>query len=99
MAKPNYTQAGFAVTDGAEATITAITYCAAIYVNEQATASGWPRGYLYRGTVPGSSQQPVAQGTTYRIPGPFSPGDVAGTVELKSAGGDSSTFNVAELAS
>ena len=97
MSKPNYTQSAMAVTDGAETNIVAVTYCAALYVSEQPTASGWPRGWLYRGTVPGSAQHPVAAGTQYRIPGPFGPGDVAGTVELKSAGGDSSTFNVAEL--
>lgn len=95
MGKPNYTQGALAVTDGAEATI--VTYCQAVYLSEVPTASGWPRGYLYRATVAGSAQHPVAAGTQYRIPGPFSPGDVAGTVELKSAGGDSSTFNIAEL--
>jgi hypothetical protein len=99
MARPNFTQPALAVTDGAETTVTATTFCAAMYVNEQPTASGWPRGYLYRGTVPGSAQHPVAPGTSYRIPGPFAPGDAAGTVELKSNGGDSSNFNVAELTS
>lgn len=99
MSKPNYTQAALAVTDGAEVTVVAVTYCAAIYANEQATATGWPRGWLFRGTSPGSAQHPVAPGTQYRIPGPFAPGDIAGTVELASAGGDSSTFNVAELMS
>ena len=98
MSKPNYTQSALAVTDGAETQVVAQTYCAALYVSERPTASGWPRGYLYRGTVPGSAQQPVAPGTQYRIPGPFSPGEAGGTLELAFASGDSSTFNVAELA-
>ena len=97
MGRPNYTQPALTVTDGAEVSIVATTFCQAIYVTEQPTATGWPRGFLYRGTVAGSAQHPVAPGTTYRIPGPFSPGDVAGQIELKSAGGDTSTFNVAEL--
>lgn len=99
MGQPNFTQPGLAVTDGAEVEIVAQTYCKTIYVSEQPTAAGWPRGYLYRGTVAGSAQHPVAAGERYRIPGPFRPGDVAGTLELASAGGDSSTFNVAELMS
>lgn len=99
MAKQNYTEAALAVTDGAEVSVIAVTYCKAIYASEQPTASGWPRGFLFRGTVPGSSQHPAAPGTQYRIPGPFAPGDVAGTLELKANSGDSSTFNVAELAS
>ena len=97
MAKPNYTQAALAVTDGAETQIIAQTFCAAMYVTERPTATGWPRIFLFRGTVAGSSQHPVSPGTQYRIPGPFSPGDIAGTIELNPAAGDSSTFNVAEL--
>ena len=99
MGKPNYTQPALAVTDGAETQIVAATFCAAIYVSEVPTASGWPRGYLVRLTAGGSAQHPIAPSTQYRIPGPFAPGDVAGKIELKSAGGDSSTFNVAELMS
>ena len=98
MAKPNYSQPGLPVTDGAETQIVVGTHCKAVYVTEQPTASGWPRGFLVRLTVPGSAQQPQAPGTNYRIPGPFQPGDVAGALELKSAGGDSSTFNITELA-
>jgi hypothetical protein len=97
MSKPNYTQPGLAVTDGAESTITVRTFCQAVYVFEQSTQAGWPRVFLYRGTVAGSSQQPIAAGSQLRIPGPFYPGDVAGTVELASNGGDSSVFNVQEL--
>jgi hypothetical protein len=99
MAKPNYTQPALAVTDGAETNVVAVTYCAVLTVTEQPTAAGWPRGFLFRGTVPGSAQHPVAPGTSYRIPGPFQPGDIAGKIELKSNGGDSSNFNVAELTS
>lgn len=99
MSRPNFTQAALAVTDGAETTITVQTFCAAVYVSEQPAAAGWPRGFLYRGSATGSAQQPVAPGTNYRIPGPFQPGDVAGKIELAANGGDSSTFNVAELTS
>ncbi len=99
MAKANFTQPALAVTDGAETQVIAVTYCAAMYASEQPTAAGWPRGFLFRGTVPLSAQHPVAPGTQYRIPGPFAPGDVAGTLELKANSGDSSTFNIAELAS
>jgi hypothetical protein len=95
--KPNYTQPALAVTDGAEVTIVAHSFCSAIYASETPTASGWPRGFLYRAPMPGSAQHPQAPGTSYRIPGPFAPGDSCGTLELKSAGGDSSTFNIAEL--
>lgn len=97
MSQPNYTQPALAVTDGAETPIIVSTYCSAVYVAESPVAAGWPRGFLFRGTAVGSAQHPVAPGTQYRIPGRFQPGDVAGTIELKSAGGDSSTFNVAEL--
>jgi hypothetical protein len=99
MGKPNFTQPALAVTDAAETPITVVTYCAAIYVTETPTAAGWPRSWLFRGTVAGSAQHPLAPASQYRIPGPFQPGDVAGKIELASAGGDSSTFNVAELAS
>ena len=97
--KPNYSQPLLAVTDGAETQIVAVTYCAAIYVTESPVASGWPHGFLVRLPVGGSAQHAQAPGTSFRLPGPFCPGDVAGTVELKSAGGDSSNFNVAELMS
>jgi hypothetical protein len=50
-------------------------------------------------TVAGSAQHNVAPGTTYRVPGPFQPGDTVATLELVSNGGDSSTFNLAELTS
>lgn len=99
MGRPNYTQSALAVTDGAETTVTAVTYCDAVYITENPTAAGWPRGYLFRATMRGSAQHNVAPGTSYRVPGPFAPGDACGTVELKSNGGDSSTFNVAELTS
>jgi hypothetical protein len=99
MSKPNYTRPTLAVTDGAEVTITALTFCQAVYVSESPAASGWPRGFLVRLTVAGSAQHNVAPGTTYRVPGPFSPGDTVALVELVSAGGDSSTYNVAELTS
>lgn len=97
MALPNLTKSGLAVTDGAETTITAVTFCQAIYVFEQPTASGWPRSWLFRGTTPGSAQQPLVAGSSMRIPGPFYPNDIAGYIELASNGGDSSTFNVQEL--
>ena len=99
MSKPNFTQAALAVTDGAETNIVVQTYCQAVYVTERPTATGWPRIFLFRGSLTGSSQQPVTQGTQYRIPGPFQPGDIVGTIELNPNGGDSSTFNVAELSS
>lgn len=97
--KPNYTQALRAVTDAAETTITALTYCGAVSVSENSGATGWPRAFYFRGTVAGSSQHLQPAGSSYRIPGPFQPGDIVGYVELISAGGDSSTLNVAELAS
>lgn len=99
MGKPNYTQPQLAVTDAAEVNVVATTYCAAIYASENPGATGWPRSFLVRLTVAGSQQHRQAQGSSYRIPGPFSPGDIAGTLELVSAGGDSSTFNIAELTS
>jgi len=94
---PNYTQPLRAVTDGAEYTVTVETFCAAVYVKENPGAAGWPRQFYYRGTVPGSSQQLQNAGSQFRIPGPFIPGDIAGYIELVSAGGDSSTINIAEL--
>jgi hypothetical protein len=97
MSKGNYTRPAIAVTDGAETTITALTFCQAVYIAESSAASGWPRAFLVRGTTPGSAQHTVAAGTNYRIPGAFVPGDTVATVELVSNGGDSSTFNVAEL--
>ena len=99
VSKPNYSQALLPVTDGAEVSITAATYCRAIYLAENPGATGWPRAFLVRLSMGGSSQHQQAAGTTYRIPGPFAPGEVAGTVEPVSNGGDSSTFNVAKLTS
>lgn len=97
MGQPNYTQPLRAVTDAAETTITAVTYCNALYVAENPGAIGWPRAFYVRGTVNGSAQQLQTAGSNYRFPGPFAPGDIAGYVELISNGGDSSTLNVAEL--
>jgi hypothetical protein len=97
--KPNFTQPALGVTDGAETNIVTATNCAAVYVQESPAASGWPRKWYYRATMPGSSQHLQAAGSSYRIPGPFAAGDVVGTAELFSAGGDSSTFNIAELSS
>lgn len=97
MSKPNYTQPALAVTDGAEVNITVKTFCQAVYVLESSGSAGWPRNFYYRGTVPGSQQHLQGIGALCKIPGPFQPGDVAGTIELISAGGDSSNFNVAEL--
>lgn len=94
---PNLTRPALAVTDGAEVTVTVISACQAVYVSENPGASGWPRAFLVRLTGPGSQQQQVAPGTQYAIPGPFQPGDIAGKLELVSAGGDSSTFNVTEM--
>lgn len=94
--KPGYT-AAITVTDAAEVNVVAHSYCAAIYVSEQPSAVGWPRAFLIKGPMPGSVQNPQSIGGSYRFPGPFAPGDVAGTVELASAGGDTSTFNQAEL--
>jgi hypothetical protein len=96
MAKPGYT-ATLTVTDGAEVQVIAQTYCAQIIISESFTASGWPHGFYVRGSVPGSAQIAQTQGASWRFPGPFQPGDVAGTLELTSAGGASTTFNVAEL--
>jgi len=97
MAKPNYSQPLAAITDASEVTVTAKTFCAAVYVNESPAASGWPRGFLVRLTVAGSVQHNVAAGGIFRAPGPFQPGDTVCTVELVSAGGDSSNFQVQEL--
>jgi hypothetical protein len=99
MSKPNYSAPAVAVTDAAETSVYASTFCAAVYVAETPTATGWPRGFLVRLTVAGSVQHAQAPGASYRIPGPFAPGDLAATLELKSAGGDSSTFQIAELTS
>lgn len=97
MGKPNYTST-LTVTDAAEVQVIAQTYCAQIVIAESSTATGWPRTYLIRGPMPGSTQIAQTQGVAWRFPGPFQPGDVAGTVELAPAGGASTTFNVAELA-
>jgi hypothetical protein len=99
MGKPNKSQPALAVTDGAEVTITATTYCGAVYLAESSAASGWPRSFLVRLTVNGSAQHSVSPGTNYRVPGPYQPGDTVATVELAANGGDSSTFNIAELTS
>lgn len=97
--RPNYSQPTIAVTDAAETTVYAATACQAVYIAENPGATGWPRGFLVRLTVAGSAQHQQAPGTSYRVPGPFLPLDQVCTVELKSAGGDSSTFQAAELTS
>jgi hypothetical protein len=79
--------------------IVATTFCQAVYASESPVATGWPRGFLVRLTVPGSVQQAQAPGASFRFPGPYQPGDICGTLELKSAGGDSSQYNIQELAS
>lgn len=92
--KPNFTQPLAGITSVAEVKITVATNCGAVYVSET-TAT---KAMLFRGTVAGSAQQPVLPGTLYRIPGPFYPGDVAGTFELSSPG-DSGYLNIVELQS
>jgi hypothetical protein len=96
--KPGYTTA-LALTDAAQTNVVVQTYCAAVYVAEQSTAAGWPRTFLVKGPMAGSAQLPQTPGAAFRFPGPYAPGDIAGTLELASAGGDSSVFNVLELAS
>ncbi|MFP5227562.1 MAG: hypothetical protein ACLGXA_08010 [Acidobacteriota bacterium] len=93
----SYTPAEIPVTDGAEVLIYAATVCGAVYLCENPGTTGWPRAWLFRGNTPGSQQQQQGVGATMRVPGPFSPGDLVGSVELVSAGGASSEFYVQEL--
>jgi hypothetical protein len=94
--KPGYTST-LAVSDAAETSVVAKSFCKGIVVTEQPNAAGWPRNFMIRGPMAGSAQNVVVKAGAYRFEGPFQPGDVAGTVELISAGGDSSTFNVSEV--
>lgn len=93
--KPGYTTT-LPVTDAAEVNITVRTYCQKVIAWEQNTQAGWPRNYYFRGPVPGSLQNPQGIGSIMTIPGPFMPGDVIGQLELVSAGGDSTVFNLSE---
>jgi hypothetical protein len=84
------------VTDGAETWWYAQSYCNVVVAWEQSTASGWPRQYLARGANLTSAQTPQNRAEIVRFVGPFEPGDKVGSIELVSAGGDASTFNVWE---
>ena len=96
----NLTRSAVTVTDGAEVTITVLSpYCAKIQVYEDPSATGWPRQYLVRGSAPTAVQNRVTAGWSYIFPGPFTAGDIAGKLELVSAGGDTSSFYIQELAS
>ena len=96
MSQPGYSST-LAVSDAAEVTVIAQTFCACIVVRESPVVSGWPRNFLVRLSIGGSSQIPISKGSSYQFVGPYAPGDVAGKIELVSNGGDSSTFTVEEL--